>query len=362
MSAKQESLWALLRTHELVTGEPPVADETDAPWFVRLMLGFAGWVGALFLLAFLGAGFATILKTPTITFCLGIAVCVVATAIFRAKQKSDFVAQFGLAISLTGQILIAYGPIHWLEGSNSLICSCIALEQVALFFLVPNFTHRIWCAWATITATSLTLTNLGLDAFTPALTTALVAWLTLSEFTLTRYISVVRAAIYGSAIVAIQTAFFRGPQVSKVISGNMSPTLDFGATGFYLGHCAVILVLIGALLTLLKRECVAPFSKCGKIACSATLTLGLTAIKAPGIAPTLTILLLGFANADRLLTGLGIFSLLVYTSYYYYSLESTLLVKSFLLMTLGMVLLLTRILLRQCRQQDPVENTETPNA
>lgn len=362
MSAKQESLWILLRTHGLVIGEPPAADETEAPWFVRLMLGFAGWMGALFLLAFLAAGFAVIFKSASVAFGLGVAACAFTTAIFRTNPKNDFIAQFGLAISLTGQILIAYGPIHWLEGSNSLICTCIALEQAVLFLLVPNFTHRIWCAWASITAASFTLTNLGLEAFTPALTTALVAWVTLSEFTLTRHISTVRAAIYGSAIAAIQTAFLHGSQVSNVMSGHTSPSLDLGPTGFYLGRGAVILVLIGALVALLKREDVTPFSKRGQLACIGTLVLGLTAIKAPGLAPTLTILLLGFANADRLLSGLGIFSLLAYTSHYYYSLESTLLVKSALLMILGVVLLLVRLLLRRLDPQYAVQNTETPNA
>jgi uncharacterized membrane protein len=51
------------------------------------------------------------------------------------------------------------------------------------------------------------------------------------------------------------------------------------------------------------------------------------------------IVLLGFANANRVLAGLGIASLLVYVSSYYYLLDVTLLAKSAVLAATGAALL-----------------------
>jgi uncharacterized membrane protein len=55
--------------------------------------------------------------------------------------------------------------------------------------------------------------------------------------------------------------------------------------------------------------------------------------------------LLGYANANRVLTGLGVFSLIAYLSLYYYQLQATLLVKSASLIATGMVLLIARFVL-----------------
>ena len=52
------ALWARLSADGLVEGEMPEPGRPASPWYVRTMLGIAGWIGALFLLAFLGAAFS----------------------------------------------------------------------------------------------------------------------------------------------------------------------------------------------------------------------------------------------------------------------------------------------------------------
>jgi hypothetical protein len=44
----RETLWARLRQASLVDGELPDPGEARVPWFVRVMMGIAGWIGALF--------------------------------------------------------------------------------------------------------------------------------------------------------------------------------------------------------------------------------------------------------------------------------------------------------------------------
>ena len=66
---------------------------------------------------------------------------------------------------------------------------------------------------------------------------------------------------------------------------------------------------------------------------------------APGVAIGISIMLLGFANAHRLLTVFGVVTLIFYTSSYYYQLDTTLLVKSLSMLALGVALLIGRRML-----------------
>jgi uncharacterized membrane protein len=69
-------------------------------------------------------------------------------------------------------------------------------------------------------------------------------------------------------------------------------------------------------------------------------------LKAQGIGLATIILLVGYAQGNRVLAGLGIFSLLAYLTYYYYSLQFSLLEKSIWLIVCGGALLVVRFGLR----------------
>ena len=51
MSVDHDSAWQTLLDAGLVSGAEPPAGKLESPWYVRLMLGVAGWIAALFLLA-----------------------------------------------------------------------------------------------------------------------------------------------------------------------------------------------------------------------------------------------------------------------------------------------------------------------
>ena len=56
-SITSATVWQRLLEAKLVEGEMPVIDQTQSltqPWYIRVMLGFSGWLGALFLMGFVG--------------------------------------------------------------------------------------------------------------------------------------------------------------------------------------------------------------------------------------------------------------------------------------------------------------------
>lgn len=91
---------------------------------------------------------------------------------------------------------------------------------------------------------------------------------------------------------------------------------------------------------------------------AATLLLCLVSLEARGLITAVIILLLGYANSNRVLMGLGIISLLVYISSYYYLLDTTLLNKSFSLTAIGAILLALRWLMMRMTIKTPEQNYE----
>jgi len=343
---KRDALWARLREGALVEGEMPAAGEARSPWFVRLMLGIAGWIGALFLLGFVGAGLAFVMKSSLASFLFGAGACAAAVMIFRAAPANDFVAQFGLAVSLAGQALLLYGAAQWFQRSVAGIALYVALQQALLFVLVPSYVHRVWTAWTSALAACYAMLDAGLFVFTPAAATGAFLWLALREFELARHGSIVRAGVYGLALAAVQAAVLHGDLLQVLLLGSSRGAPLLGEAGAWLGRLASVAVLFAAVLMLLRREGVALASGRGRIALAGAVILGLASIKAPGVGPAAAILVAGYANADRVLAGLGILALLGYLSHYYYSLQATLLEKSALLAAAGAALLAARFGLR----------------
>ncbi|MBE0625512.1 MAG: DUF4401 domain-containing protein [Burkholderiales bacterium] len=343
---RRDELWGRLRDAGMAAGEMPEAGDARAPWFVRVMLGIAGWIGAMFILGFVGAGFAFVMKSSGAAFVVGAGACFAAVAIFRAAPKSDFVGQFGLAVSLAGQCLLVFGAAQWFGRSATGIALYVTLQQVLLFILVPNFVHRFWTSWTAALAGAYAMLDAGLFAFMPAATAAAFLCVALFEFELARFGTMVRAGVYGLALAAVQTAVLHGQLLTGWLLVGHDPGLLGGEAGMWAGRIASAAVLFVAAVVLLRREGLSLTSGQGRIGLAGALILAAVSLKAPGVGPAAAILIVGYANADRVLAGLGIFALLGYLSHYYYALQATLLEKSALLAAAGLALLAVRLAMR----------------
>jgi hypothetical protein len=345
MNETSTARWSRLQAAGLVAGELPGAGEARVPWFVRLMLGIAGWIGAMFLLFFVGAAFAFILKNASAAAFLGAGACAAAVMIFRAAPKSDFMAQFGLAASLAGQVLLFYGVSQWFPRSFTSAAALLAVQSAVMFFLIPNYLHRVLCAWGCASALLWLMVDAGGFALAPAAVTAAVVWVWLAEFDFGRHGALLRAAGYGLAFAALQIVVLHG-DLWRIAMGSFGHVQAQWPAGVWLGHAASAAVLLWAVFRLLRREGLLLGSGQGRVAIAGALILAIVSLKAPGVGPTVAILIVGFANGNRVLAGLGIAALLGYLSHFYYSLSATLLVKSGVLVATGLTLLVARMLMR----------------
>jgi hypothetical protein len=326
----RDRIWDVLRQAALVEGDMPAPGEARSPWFVRVMLGVAGWIGAWFLLGFVAVGLVAVVKSPTASWLVGAGACAAVAMLFRANRNGDFTSQFGLAVSLAGQALMVYGLTEWVGRSFTAVALGVAAQQALLFLLLPNFVHRVWASWTGAYAMSFAMADLGLQAFDYPAKGELL-----------------RAGGYGLALAAVQTAVMHGGlwYVWLAAMGGRDPSGS--AALAWAGALAAGVVLVAAVLLLLRREQLAVDSGPGRVALVAATVLALASIKAPGVGPAVAILAVGYANGNRVLAGLGIAALIGYLSHYYYALHATLLEKSVLMACAGIGLLAARLALHR---------------
>ena len=74
------------------------------------MLGFAGWLAGIFLLAFVGM--ALDLKSSSSFLVAGLVLCGAAWALYYADRNAVFLDQLALALSIAGQCAIAWGLLE----------------------------------------------------------------------------------------------------------------------------------------------------------------------------------------------------------------------------------------------------------
>ncbi len=181
----------------------------------------------------------------------------------------------------------------------------------------------------------------------------------MKEFDFAKQGTLARAGGYGLAIAAVVIAVLHGDLSLSAILDRPKPALG-GLIGLWIGAALTGAALLWAVVQLLAREDVPLESPQGKIALVGAIILAIATLKAPGIGPAAAVLVIGFANGNRVLAGLGILALLAYLSHYYYLMQITLLEKSAVLAATGVALLAARLAL--LRYWPASKSEEVPHA
>lgn len=345
MNAQRENSWQSLLNAGLVSGSPPPSTRPVSPWYVRLMLGGAGWLGALFLLAFVASGLSWLVESDWTTIATGLMMIGIAWLLLKRMSANDFAVQFALAISFAGQALVTFG-LYGLLGQDrpgAIFWLLIALLQAALAALMPNPIHRLWSSFATGVSLYMALQTTPIAFASSALILAAAAKFWSCEFRWPSKCSIIRPIAYGLvlALIALElsSAAFRSfTGVSPIESPH---TL----AAPWLGQLLTGAVLLWVVWRQLRQFEVTIPGKAANSALIATAAIIMISLQAPGIATCLCIVLLGYGQGNRILTGIGICALLLYAGSYYYNLDVSLLVKSQVLAATGAALLLLRWLM-----------------
>ncbi|MFT6987484.1 MAG: putative membrane protein [Psychromonas sp.] len=351
----KQPLWDQLADADLLQGTPPEIGESDSPWYIKLLLALSGWIAALFLFAFIATGFADILENRLAAFITGGLLIAIAFALLRLP-KNEFLQHLMLAVSLTGQALMVFA-IYADTTQDKLVYvwGMITIMQLLLALMMPDFVHRVWSAFATAIALSITLKFLDLPAIESAVILFLSCWLVLNEFHYPTQIRKFQALSYGFilALIALKSVALFTYHPINWITGT-SATTPYP----WLDELLLAAVMLYLVFNLIQRHQKPLFTIFTLTTVLATLLLCALSMQAQGITVAMAIMILGFSASNSILLSLGIVSLLFYSSSYYYQLHASLLDKSQTLLILGCVLLILRYLLLRFR----ADKKETPHA
>jgi len=349
-ASERGTLWQRLADAGLVSGDAPALTGDGAAWYIRAMLGAAAWIAAVFLLVFIGMAMKELVRTNPAKIATGLVVCAGAAVMLRVFT-GPFVGQLGLALSLTGQALFAFGMLNLfdhgrLPGATPMFV--VAALEVLLVIAVPNVVHRVICTIGAVLALAYGFWGAGLGMLGLPLAAAAFVVVELDVARLARWPRLYPAIGVGlalaiAAILPVQVAgdefYFWRARERDLLFGPRFADATMGV------------VFFGASLWLVAKAGVARGTSAHFAALAGALALALVSVGVPGLSAALLILLIGFATSQRLLSGLGTLALLAALARFYYTLSATLLVKSAILLATAAVLLAFWAVLRRAGKE-----------
>ena len=351
------AIWSRLLEEKLVEGDMPILDSKRnnvQAWYIRVMLGFSGWLGALFLMGFLGIFLSLAKDNGLVSVCIGIGLCTLAYTLFRLPGNNDFLSQFALAMSLAGQGFFVFGLFMEFSESNPSVYLAILLFEVLLTACIPNWTHRFLTTLAAVFAAYQFFHHTAIFGIVHGLVAVLACGLWWSSIVL-RKADILRPVAYALAVALVCT---EGGRFLSVLMLNANHGWWF-QHGWRVGTSLVNLALLASTIIVLQRQRLVLTSLPAITAILGAVLLGVFSYMAPGLSIALLLILIAYSFSDRVLLGIGLLSLLSFVSHYYYQLQVTLLYKSIVLMGLAVLLLASRFLLRRLF---PIADSTTSDA
>lgn len=302
--------------------------QTSTPWYIHVLMGLSAWIGALFMLFFLTA----LISDGDITMLvMGLLLCGAAVALRSRLSHSTFFWQFAFVMSLAGQVLFVISVGNLVDDLTIIVLAMIALELLLIVFY-RDALHRFFSTLLIILGLVVLLGDFellegihGLIALLAA--GALLLWTNETRW-ITRRIDHFTRPIGFAFVVGLfallSASLFAGDEIKW----------------WSLSAMALWAILLVQEYMLLKPSTMTTSSKLALLGGSAFLLL--PAFQTPGILAALSILLLGVQRGNRLLLGLATLFLATFISGFYYQLDLTLLSKSLILISTGLLLFAIR--------------------
>jgi Domain of unknown function (DUF4401) len=261
----------------------------------------------------------------------------------RANPAGVFATQLALAASLAGQSLVAYALLRNADRLEVAPWLWMGAFEVALVVIAPNYLHRVLATLAAAMALCVALVTLGWGALFSALAAAGFVLVQGNEARLASRTPLWQPVATGLAFAALASATGAVFGASELALWGNHGTIDLPP---WAGFAAVAIVLLATVGQLLRNASVPAASQLALWSWLAALALLAAAWPIPGLAVALIVMLVAFAAGNVVIVGFAIIAMLAALGHYYYSLQTTLLVKSGALLATGVVLVLSRYFLQ----------------
>ncbi len=338
-------------------GTTPPAELPPMGWAVRLLAGIGGFIGGVMILGFFGFGIAALnlFKSSATAFTIGLLLCAAAVSAYRAAAESVAGQQFGLAVSIAGQIALAIAIADWFKAEFSANWWPLVLLQAVLLVLISNSLHRTLVTAAMVILGALACKMLILVTVWWALVALGAVWWLHAEGRL-----LARGAATGDAVAPIAFGALAGLILMQwpqwfVIWGRLD-----GPGGFPWHWAAAWPALLLAVWLQVRQA--RPAQRAAVLALAAAA--GALGIWLPAWTVALLLAVLGLTSARPGWAVLAALAMIWSVSRFYYHMHITLLEKAAWMAAAGLVCLLLAALVYRIapRLAAPIDNSHTPEA
>ena len=348
----------LLQQHGLIDAQNvsdkllnSAASEAPSPWFISLFFGMSGILASLFFI-----GFLTLLLDNTGLLDSTLAVLIIGAILsviggflfYNARiRHSPFWNSLAFAITLAGQGYIAYALLAS-EITEPLNIVLLLLVQLLMTVAIANFIYRLLSATLALSCLFYLLNYYHLSEVSLGLLALITSVTHLQRYRLAAFIptkwrmnalEITNAIGYASAYVLLSVSVYF---IAAEYGNSFDSYGEAFSYNYYLAQGLLTLASLYAAYLILKRYHIKLLSAAGLLISAAIVLLGIMSIYVSGLLATSLIIIIATANSQRVLLGLGIIALVGYIFWYYYQLDTTLLVKSASMLVIGIALLLLR--------------------
>lgn len=340
--------------------------QEDTPWFLQLFFGFSGLLASLFFIGFLTfiLNSTGALDSAVAIGIIGLLLNVGGFLLFKYERRRDnvFLNSLAFTISVAGQSYVIYALIES-NISTPVSVWIFLLLQSALTLVVPNFMYRLLSSVVALVCVVYLLNYYYLPEISLGLLTLIAVVSHLQRYKLLQRVptkwrsgslEIIKAVGYASALMLLcVSVYFIAAEYGRGFYSDGEP-FNYN---YYLAQGLLTLASLYAAYLILKRYQVKWQSLTGLMIGGTIAVLGLISIYVSGLLATSLVIVLAMANGQRTLLGIGIFALVCYVFWYYYQLDTSLLVKSASMLVVGIVLLFVRFLLIKRYFAETLTNT-----
>ena len=326
----------------------PHAPETqDTPWYIAVMQAFAAWIAALFLLGFMASLLNVVFdqNEEDIALVVGIVYLGIGLGFYLLAKPQIFVQQFAFAVCLSGLLGIAWGLYNIFGYDFSMAWYlCMASILLLLWGLINHSLAQFVFAFFASACFVGIAAQINLFYLCPSVLVLIVSSLLFNLNRLGRHYQRARMLLYGFALMLLDVQLTHAFSMDYLFDELFNPLQQM--LWFSVLQLLIIFVIGSFLLINIYRERPQSLYSLSALSCFIGLVLvsGLS-LPMQGLSTAILLILLGHYSNEFWLKSMGIIAALLFVSGYYYSLETTLLLKSAYMMGLGALLLVARVLM-----------------
>lgn len=345
--------------------------DDNTPWYLQVFFGFSGILSSLLFLGFLTLILieTNILDSSIGLFCVGLVLSGAGWLMFYHKniRRSMFWNGLAFAISGAGQIYLVVALV--MDSLQALDLWVLLGIQIVMTLVMPNAMYRLLSALAALGCAVYLLSYYHIPELSLGLLALIAIVANLQRFALLQRLpsrwrlaafDISKAVAYASAVMLLAVSvYFIVSEYGLGFDGyGDDAAFDYH---YYLAQGLLTLASVYAAYVILQRYSVKLQSATGVSILCAIGLLGIMSVYVSGLLATSLVIVIAMANSQRVLLGVSIAALVGYIFWYYYQLDTSLLIKAISMLVVGIGMLLIRWRLIQRYFADRVADTVAAN-